>query len=96
MTITPLVDEYFDKHGGKSSYIDTHLRLVEQSWKDANRNTERGDNDFAVANIAIARGVITNLIEVITPFSAFLRAELMPIYLAIDNHLCDLQDISKK
>jgi len=90
MTTIELIEKYFDHHAGKSSYIDARLRLVEQAINDADRCLERKDKQFAVANLAIARNVITGVVEVITPFHNPLRDELITIYHSADNAICDL------
>ena len=96
MTTSELIEKYFDNHAGKSSHIDAQLRLADQAIKDAGRCQERGDNDYSVANLAIARSLITGLVEIITPFHNSLRNSLIEIYHSADNELCDLSDAIKK
>ena len=93
MTTTELITRYFDNHAGKSAYIDAQLHLVEQAINDSARCLERKDTEFGIVNLAVARIIITKIIETITPFSASLRDELVEIYLSADNALCDVQNI---
>lgn len=93
MTTADIIEKYFDNNAGKSTYIDANLRLMEQAIMDSVQCSERQDMEFATVNLAIARSIITKIIETITPFSASLREELVAIYLSTDDDLCDIQKI---
>jgi hypothetical protein len=86
-----LIEAYRDEHAGKSEHIDSQMTLAEQAIKDAARNQDRGDKDFTLVNLYIARNTLNNLLQAI-PRPDALRRNLVIIYSAIDNQICEEQE----
>lgn len=92
MKALTLINLYRDNHAGKSSQIDTQLGIAEQNIKDSKRNLDRGDTDFSLVNLFLARKTLCNLLEAI-PAPDAVRKQLIDIYAAIDNAICEIQGI---
>ena len=89
MKALDLINQYRDDHAGKSTYIDRHMDTAEQALKDSQRSLDRADNDFASANLYLARTSMTKLLEAI-PAPDKIRMQLIDIYAAVDNQICDI------
>jgi len=96
MTTSQLIEQYFDIHAGKSSYIDQQLRLAEQAAIDAARCLERNEPEYAVANLAIARSLINALADTLMLYPSQICNELITIFHAANNELTDLNDAANK
>ena len=90
MNSDELIEQYFDDHVETSNYINGQLRLVQQAVKDAARCRERGELDYAVANLAIARYLINAVANILTLFPSHIWDELIVIFHAVDNELNNL------
>ena len=89
MKALDLINKYRDDHAGKSTCIERHLDTAEQALDDAQRSLDRADTDFATANLYLARTSMTRLLEAI-PAPDKIRMQLIDIYAAVDNKICDI------
>ncbi|MBK5274011.1 MAG: hypothetical protein JJE30_03020 [Desulfuromonadales bacterium] len=96
MNTIQLIEQYIDCHGGKSSYIDSRLRLAQQAAQDARRCLEQNDPDYVVANLAIARSIINDLAGILTLYPSPIWDELIIIYHTVDNELTELIERTEK
>lgn len=87
MNSVELIAQYFVDHVETSSYINGQLRQVQQAVLDAARCRERGELDYAVANLAIARYLINGLANILTLYPSHIWDELIVIFHAVDNEL---------
>ena len=90
MNSAELIEEYFRDHTGTSSYIDGQLLLAQAAVKDADRCLERGEKDYAVANLAIARHLINELSNILMLYPSHIWDELIILFHAVDNELNSL------
>jgi len=90
MNTDELIEQYFNDHAETSSYINGQLRLVQQAVKDAARCRERGDIDYAVANLAIARHLIDAVANIFTLYPSHIWSELISIFHSVDDELIKL------
>ena len=81
-----LIENYRNAYAEKSSFLDNQISIAEQAIKDAQRNLDRGDKDFAQVNLFLARQTIVRLLEAIPAPDAFRRI-LIDIYASIDNEM---------
>lgn len=90
MNSVELIAQYFADHSETSSYINGQLRLVQQAATDAATCRERGELDYAVANLAIARHLISSLANIFTLYPSHIWDELIVIFHAVDDELNDM------
>ena len=91
MKAQTLIDNYRNAHAGKSAFIDSQMNITEQALKDAERNKKRGDSEFALISLYIARNTMTCLLHAL-PAPDYCRQVIIAIYSAIDNCICDIQE----
>jgi hypothetical protein len=82
-----MIEKYFEDHTGTSSYIDGQLHLVQQAVKDSALCLERGEHEYALANLAIARNLIKDVANILMLFPSHIWDELIVIFHAVDNEL---------
>lgn len=90
MSTDELIEQYFKDHAETSNYINSQLRMVQQAVKDAARCLEHGDNDYAVANLAIARHLIAAVTDIFTLYPSHIWSELITIFHSVDDELIKL------
>jgi len=93
MNSVELIEQYFQDHVETSSYINGQLRLVQQAVLDAARCRERGELDYTIANLAIARYLINALADILTLYPSHIWDELIIIFHAVDD---ELNEMTKK
>jgi hypothetical protein len=91
MKAQTLIDNYRNTHAGKSAFIDSQMNITEQAMKDAERNRNRGDKEFTIISLYLARNTMTCLLDALPAPDAFRRI-IIDIYSAIDNIICDIQE----
>jgi len=96
MNPVELIEKYLEDHAGTSNYIDGQLRLVQQSVTDSTKCLERGELDYAIANLAIARSLINAVANILTLFPSHIWDELIIIFHAVDNELNNLTEKKSK
>ncbi|MEP7115740.1 MAG: hypothetical protein ABI862_20920 [Ilumatobacteraceae bacterium] len=92
MNSAELIEIYLEEHAGTSSYIDGQLLLVQQAVKDSIKCLERGEIDYAIANLAIARSLINDVANILTLYPSHIWAELIVIFHAVDDKLNNLTE----
>jgi len=92
MNAIELIETYVKDHAGTSSYIDGQLHLVQQAVTDSTRCLERGELDYAIANLAIARSLINAVANILTLHPSHIWDELIVIFHAVDNELNNLTE----
>jgi len=90
MVTDELIEQYFNDHADASSYINRQLRLVQQAVKDASQCRERGNLDYAIANLAIARYLINDLADILLLYPSHIWNELRIIFHSVDDELTKL------
>lgn len=81
-----LIENYREAYAGKSHYIDSQMELIKRTLQDACRNAEKGDINFAQANLFLARSLTTRLLESI-PNPDSIRKIFIDIYQAIEDDI---------
>lgn len=71
-----------------SSFAAEKVQKMVDVLKDAERCQLWGEMEFCLSNLAIIRKLITDLIEVITPFNEVFRSALLAAYTAVDDKMC--------
>jgi len=92
MNLNELFEQYFNDHTGKSNYIDGQLHLAQQAVKDSAECLERGEIDYAIANLAIARSLINAVADILTLYPSHICGELIFIFHAVANELNNLTE----
>jgi len=92
MNAVELIEKYLEDHAGTSSYIDGQLHLVQQAVRDSTRCLERGELDYAIANLVIARSLINAVANMLMLYPSHIWDELVVIFHAVDNALNNLTE----
>lgn len=92
MNTIELIGRYIEDHAGTSSYIDGQLHLVQQAVRDSNGCLERGELDYAIANLVIARSLINAVANILMLYPSHIWDELIVIFHAVDNELNNLTE----